>query len=298
MRALLLFLAPALGVAAAELSPACRQAASALNGDFLNVKEQSSITLKFSGSDGAEKIPVVFGPSTPAPLVALGQYSEGNNAGITDFLMRSARSTAALNTLVNHKSGDTAAQAAYMDCSKELGPPGFFDLVARDFDAPDWAAIATNVHRLFADNRESLTNFLYHWDKHEPVPAMFFLLSGVQQDPPSINNFRAAYNADGAKLAQIIRGEADVICKWDGIISVSQFEREHNSQKFQGFLHRLDEGKPQEAYNWLFTQLLGRDQAAQDNFGSCKKVNGPRVDCIAHKAFNREKDFDRCPTAH
>jgi hypothetical protein len=67
--------------------------------------------------------------------------------------------------------------------------------------------------------------------------------------------------------------------------------------KFQGFLHRLDEGKTQEAYNWLFNQVLGRDQPSKDNFGACRKVDSPRVDCIAHKTFNLEKDFDKCPNA-
>jgi hypothetical protein len=290
------FLAPALCGAAAEVSATCRQAASALDSDFLNVKEQSSIALKLSGEDSSEKI--LLGPATPAPLVALGQYLEGNNTSLTDVLLRAARDTAALNTLVNHRTGDTAAQAAYTDCSKELGLPRFFDLVVRNSGAPDWAAIATNVHALFGTNRGSLTTFLYHWDRHEPVDAMFFLLNGVQSDPPSINNFRAAYNADGKKLAQIVRGEVGVICKWDGIVSATQFEKDHNSAKFQGFLHRLDQGKTQEAYSWLFSQVLGKDQASKDNFGSCRKADAPRVDCIAHKAFNREQDFDKCAAGH
>jgi hypothetical protein len=51
IRILLLLLAPALSIAAAELSPACRQATSALKADFLNLKEQSSTTLHLSADD-------------------------------------------------------------------------------------------------------------------------------------------------------------------------------------------------------------------------------------------------------
>jgi hypothetical protein len=298
VRTFFLLLAPIAGMAAADLSPACRQAASALDSDFLNVKEQSPITLRLFGDDATEKTPIVLGPSTPGPLAALGQYLEGTNTSLPDILKRSTRNTAALNTLLNGRRDDAATQTAYTDCSNELGLAKFFDLVARNSDASDWAAVATNVHSLFASNRGSLTSFLYHWDKKEPLAAIFFLFNAVQQDPRSVNNFRAAYNADGPKLAQIIRAEVGVICKWDDIVSVSQFEREHNAGKFQGFLSRLDQQKTPEAYDWLYKQLLGKDQASKDNFGACRKADAPRVDCIAHKAFNHEQDFDKCASGH
>jgi hypothetical protein len=285
-------------MAATDPSPACRQAASALNRDFLNVKQQAPVTLNLTGDGAPANVPISLGAAAPGPLVALGQYVEGFNAGVGALLLRPKRSAAALNTLLNHKSGDTATETAYTDCSNEIGLPAFFEMVARNSGAPDWAAIAASVHGLFSASQSSLTGFLYHWDKQEPVPAMFLVLSGLQRDPPAINNFRAAYNADGAKLAQIIRGEMEPICKWDGIVTVSQFERDHNMEKFQGFLHRLDQGKAQDAYSWLFAQVLGKDQASKDNFGACRKVDYPKVDCIAHKAFNREKDFDKCPVVH
>jgi len=293
-RSVLLLLAPTLGIAAPELSPACRQAAAALNGDFLNVKEQSSITLSLTADDSAARASISFGPATPAPLVALGQYVEGSNSGITALLKRPARTSAAVNTLVNHKSSDPAVQAAYTSCSQELGLADFFDLVARNSDVPDWAPIAAGVHRLFSGNRATLTEFLYRWDKHEPVAAMFFLLSAFQNDPPMINTLRAAYNADAKRLAQLVRAEVDITCKWGDVISVAQAEQEQNRDRFQAFLKRLDQGNRQDAYHFLFTQLLGNDQPSKDNFTACRQVDSPRLDCIAHKVFNREKDFDKC----